>query len=54
VALAVQATLLLQTAPAPVFGAFCESRLAGHWGHTFGTLPSATDFDAIITRAMPQ
>ena len=54
VALAVQAALLLQTAPAAVFTAFCDSRLAGHWGHAFGTLGSSTDFDAIITRAMPQ
>jgi len=54
VALAVQAALLLQTAPAAVFAAFCDSRLAGHWGHAFGMLDGATDFDAIITRAMPQ
>jgi putative acyl-CoA dehydrogenase len=54
VALAVQAALLLQTAPAAVFAAFCESRLAGDWGHTFGTLGGGTDFDAIITRAMPR
>ena len=53
VALAVQAGLLLQTAPAAVFAAFCDSRLAGHWGQTFGTLGSATDFDAIIARALP-
>jgi putative acyl-CoA dehydrogenase len=54
VALAVQATLLLQTAPAAVFGAFCDSRLAGNWGHTFGTLGGGTDFEAIIVRAMPR
>jgi putative acyl-CoA dehydrogenase len=54
VALAMQAALLLQTAPAAVFTAFCDSRLAGHWGHAFGTLGSNCDFDAIIARAMPQ
>ena len=54
VALAVQAALLAQTAPAAVFGAFCESRLAGHWGHSFGSLGSGTDFDAIIARAQPR
>jgi putative acyl-CoA dehydrogenase len=54
VALAVQASLLLQTAPTAVFGAFCDSRLAGNWGHTFGTLAAGTDFDAIVTRAMPR
>jgi putative acyl-CoA dehydrogenase len=54
VALAVQGALLHQTAPAAVFGAFCESRLAGNWGHTFGTLGGGVDFDAIISRAMPR
>jgi putative acyl-CoA dehydrogenase len=53
VALAVQAALLLQTAPTSVFAAFCDSRLAGNWGQTFGTLGGATDFDTIIERAMP-
>ncbi len=53
VALAVQAALLAQTAPAPVFNAFCDSRLDGNWGQSFGTLGAATDFDAIIERAMP-
>lgn len=54
VALAVQAALLLQTAPAAVFAAFCDSRLAGNWGQSFGTLGAGTDFDAIIARAMPR
>ncbi len=53
VALAVQAALLYQTAPPAVFCAFCDSRLAGNWGQTFGTLGASTDFDAIISRAMP-
>lgn len=54
VALAVQAALLLQTAPAAVFSAFCDSRLAGNWGQSFGTLGAGTDFDAIIARATPR
>ncbi len=54
VALAVQAALLYQTAPAAVFGAFCDSRLAGNWGYAFGTLGSGMDFDAIIQRALPR
>jgi putative acyl-CoA dehydrogenase len=53
VALAVQAALLAQAAPSAVFGAFCDSRLDGHWGHSFGSLSAGTDFDAIIGRAMP-
>jgi putative acyl-CoA dehydrogenase len=54
VALAVQASLLYQTAPAPVFAAFCDSRLGGNWGHAFGTLGAQTDFDTLIHRAMPR
>ena len=54
VALAVQAALLYQSAPGTVFSAFCDSRLAGNWGHTFGTLGAAADFDSIIKRAMPR
>jgi len=54
VALAVQAALLQQSAPGAVFGAFCDSRLGGDWGYSFGTLGSGVDFDAIIRRAMPR
>ncbi len=54
VALAVQAALLHQSAPGAVFAAFCDSRLAGNWGQAFGTLGANTDFDAIITRALPR
>jgi putative acyl-CoA dehydrogenase len=54
VALAVQAALLCQTAPPAVFAAFCDSRLGANWGYAFGTLCAATDFDAIIARAMPR
>lgn len=53
VALAVQAALLLRSAPEPVATAFCASRLSGDWGYSFGTLSQQTAFDAIITRAMP-
>jgi putative acyl-CoA dehydrogenase len=53
VALALQAALLYQTAPSEVFGAFCDSRLAGNWGQAFGTLGAGVDFDALIRRAMP-
>jgi len=53
VALGVQAALLCQSAPPAVFDAFCDSRIGGNWGHAFGTLSAACDFDAIIDRAMP-
>jgi putative acyl-CoA dehydrogenase len=47
-------TLEVFNQPEPLFAAFCDSRLAGIWGHAFGTLGAGTDFDAIITRAMPR
>ena len=52
-ALALQAALLVQSAPSAVSDAFCDSRLGGNWGYTFGTLGSGVDFDAILQRAMP-
>ncbi|WP_326543284.1 isovaleryl-CoA dehydrogenase [Pseudorhodoferax sp.] len=53
IALAVQAALLVRQAPAAVADAFCASRLGGDWGRSYGSLPAACDFDAIIARAMP-
>ncbi|MGA8516131.1 MAG: acyl-CoA dehydrogenase family protein [Burkholderiaceae bacterium] len=53
IALALQAALLVQSAPSAVYAAFCDSRLGGHWGQTFGTMGGGTDFDAILRRAMP-
>ncbi|EJE53401.1 acyl-CoA dehydrogenase [Acidovorax sp. CF316] len=53
VALAVQAALLYKSAPASVFGAFCDSRLGGDWGYSFGTLGAGVDFDALLDRALP-
>lgn len=51
-ALALQAALLLRSAPAGVFAAFCASRLAGDWGHSFGTLGATADLDALLARAL--
>ncbi|MCA0324310.1 MAG: isovaleryl-CoA dehydrogenase [Proteobacteria bacterium] len=50
VALTVQGALLAQTAPAPVFGAFCASRLAERHD-VFGTLGAQADASAILRRA---
>jgi putative acyl-CoA dehydrogenase len=53
-ALALQGSLLVRHAPAPVADAFCASRLAeGGTGLAFGTLPAGTDFDAIMERHQP-
>ena len=54
VALALQAALLCQTAPHAVADAFCQSRLGGQGGQTFGSLAIGTDFDSILERAMPR
>src|SRR3954468_5584531 len=52
-ALALQGSLLVRNAPAPVADAFCASRLAGDGGFAFGTLPAGTDFESIIARHTP-
>ncbi|MBA2960789.1 MULTISPECIES: isovaleryl-CoA dehydrogenase [Ramlibacter] len=54
VALAVQAALLVQMSPDFVAAAFCSSRLAGDWGHAFGTLGATADFNRLLDRAMPR
>jgi len=53
-ALAFQAALLVQNAPAAVADAFCASRLAGSGHHNYGTLPRGVDCAAIIDRATPR
>jgi putative acyl-CoA dehydrogenase len=52
-ALLLQGSLLVRYAPAPVADAFCATRLAGDWGHAFGTLPRGLDQEAIVRRAAP-
>jgi putative acyl-CoA dehydrogenase len=49
-ALAVQAALLVEHAPAPVAEAFLSSRLGGNWGPGYGTL-RGVDFASIIDYA---
>ena len=48
-----QASLLVQHAPAAVHEAFVESRIAGNWGRTLGTLPAGLALRAIVERAAP-
>jgi putative acyl-CoA dehydrogenase len=52
-ALAMQAALLVQHAPAAVADAFCASRLASTGHHQFGALPRGVDCRAIVARATP-
>jgi putative acyl-CoA dehydrogenase len=49
-ALALQASLMVQHAPKEVADAFLRSRLDGDWGHAFGTLPSDVRFREILER----
>jgi putative acyl-CoA dehydrogenase len=53
-ALALQGSLLVRHAPAPVADAFCASRLAGDAGLQYGTLPRGVDVRAIVARHTPQ
>jgi putative acyl-CoA dehydrogenase len=50
-ALALQAALLIQHAPAFVADAFCATRLDGDYGHCFGTLPASARLTPIVERA---
>ena len=51
-ALALQAAVLLRTAPPAVADAFCAGRLGRDRHRAFGTLPRGVDADAIIARAL--
>jgi putative acyl-CoA dehydrogenase len=53
-ALVLQGSLLVRFAPPAVADAFCASRLAGDWGHSFGTMPAGVDARAIVDRAAPK
>ncbi|WP_131104549.1 acyl-CoA dehydrogenase family protein [Ornithinimicrobium sufpigmenti] len=50
-ALALQASLMLQRAPSPVAEAFVGSRLDGQGGHLYGVLSPGADVAAILERA---
>lgn len=52
-AVALQAALLIDGAPAPVADAFCQSRLGDDVGRLFGTLGGGLDLETIIERAFP-
>ncbi|MDP2769521.1 MAG: isovaleryl-CoA dehydrogenase [Giesbergeria sp.] len=53
-ALALQASLLVRSAPAFVADAFCASRLAPQGSFNYGALPRGVDATAIIERATPR
>jgi putative acyl-CoA dehydrogenase len=49
-ALALEGALLVRHAPPAVADAFCASRLGEDRHHTYGTLPTGLDLDAVIER----
>ncbi len=53
-ALVLQGSLLVRHAPAAVADAFCATRLAGDWGHAFGTLPKGIDTAGISARILAE
>ncbi len=52
-AVALQGSLLVRTAPPAVADAFCAARLDGAGGRVYGTLPAGVDAGAIVDRALP-
>ncbi len=52
-ALAWQASTLVQFGDALIADAFIQSRIAGEGGHYYGTLPAGIDVAAIVARAQP-
>jgi putative acyl-CoA dehydrogenase len=51
-ALALQGSLLVRNAPAPVSDAFCAARIGGEGGRAYGTLPTGVDAESIVDRAL--
>ena len=52
-ALGLQAAVVVRASPGFVADAFVASRLAGNWGHAFGTLQPESSLSAIVERAHP-
>jgi putative acyl-CoA dehydrogenase len=53
-ALCLQGSLLVRHGEAAVADAFCASRLGTEGGLEYGTLPAGSDFEAIISRSLPE
>ena len=51
-AVALQAAVLLRSAPSAVADAFCAGRLGPDRHRAFGTLPRGVDAEAIVARAL--
>lgn len=53
-AIALAASLFVRYSPEFMTEAYLSSRVMGHHGYAFGTLPAASKFEAIIDRASPR
>ncbi len=53
-AIGLQASVLVRSAPPAVADAFCRSRIEARGAHQYGALPKDVDFEAIISRARPR
>jgi putative acyl-CoA dehydrogenase len=53
-ALALQASVMVRSAPAANADAFCASRLEGRGARNWGALPKGLDLAAIVKRALPR
>jgi putative acyl-CoA dehydrogenase len=51
-AIALAASLFVRYSPAYMTEAYLSSRVMGHHGYAFGTLPANSQFEAIINRAI--
>ena len=52
ICLALQGSLLVRHGHPAVAEAFLTTRLAGHWGGAFGTMPAGLDLAPILERAL--
>jgi putative acyl-CoA dehydrogenase len=52
-AIVLEGSLLVRHGDSEVADAFCASRLAGDWGHSFGTLPQGLRLASIVQRHRP-
>jgi putative acyl-CoA dehydrogenase len=53
-ALTLEASLMLRHGDGAAAAIFCNSRLGGEWGHTFGTLSASTELKSVIARHRPR
>ena len=52
-AVVLEGSLLVRYGESAVADAFCASRIAGDWGHSFGTLPEGLHLASIVQRHRP-